>query len=44
MGKERKDPYRAAGVPRRKFINGFLGGSCAAVAAAVVYPILEAAS
>jgi len=41
MGTERKDPAGLAGVPRRKFINGFLGGSCAAVAAAVVYPVLQ---
>lgn len=29
----------ASGVPRRKFLNGFLGGSFAALAAAVIYPV-----
>jgi len=29
------------GVPRRRFLNGFLGGSVAALAAAVIYPVLR---
>jgi Rieske Fe-S protein len=30
-----------SGLPRRNFLNGFLGGTLAAVAAAVVYPVLR---
>jgi Rieske Fe-S protein len=29
------------GVPRRRFLNGFLGGSFAALAVAVIYPVLR---
>jgi len=30
-----------SGVPRRRFLNGFLGGSFSALAAAVVYPVVR---
>jgi Rieske Fe-S protein len=41
VGAERADGDRARRVPRRKFLDGFLGVSMAALAAAVVYPVLR---
>jgi len=35
------DHNEAAGLPRRSFLNSFLGGTLAAVAAAVAYPVLR---
>jgi Rieske Fe-S protein len=41
MGTERKETNDPAGVPRRKFLNGFLGSTATAVAAAVIYPVMQ---